>query len=169
MDALIKGGIAGLAATIPMTLAMKALRSLLPTDEQYPLPPRLIVENAAEKLGVEENRAETEKYALTLVSHFAYGAAAGAIYEQGLEIFEVEPNALNGIGYGLSVWTLSYLGLLPAARLLTPATKHTARRNALMIAAHIVWGASLGSTARRLTPSRASSSLPATPLDAYPR
>jgi len=83
MNALIKGGIAGLAATIPMTLAMKALHSLLPTDEQYPLPPRLIVENAAEKLEVEENRAETEKYALTLVSHFAYGAATGAIYEQG--------------------------------------------------------------------------------------
>lgn len=168
MNGFIKGAIAGVIATVPMTVAMKLLHSRLPEKEQYPLPPRLIVESAAEKLDVEKNLSEREEYAMTLISHFAYGTATGAIYEQGLEIFDVEPSALNGIAYGLGVWTLSYLGLLPAVGLLTPATEHPARRNALMIAAHVVWGASLGSTARILTPPRASSSLPATPRDADP-
>jgi len=42
------------------------------------------------------------------------------------------------------VWGGSYLGLLPSLGILRPATDHPAQRNALMIAAHLVWGATLG-------------------------
>jgi hypothetical protein len=42
------------------------------------------------------------------------------------------------------VWAASYLGLLPALRLLPPATNHPRHRTALMIAAHLVWGSALG-------------------------
>lgn len=38
------------------------------------------------------------------------------------------------------VWTVSYLGWVPALGLLTPAGRHPSRRNARMIAAHLVWG-----------------------------
>ncbi|HAE50229.1 MAG: hypothetical protein CMO30_07955 [Tistrella sp.] len=41
------------------------------------------------------------------------------------------------------MWAASYLGWIPAARILKPATRHPWRRNLLMIAAHLVWGASL--------------------------
>ena len=150
MKGLIIGAVAGLFATIPMTLAMKAMHSRLPAAEQYPLPPRLIVESAAEKLEVEDELAESDEFALTIVSHFGYGTLTGAIYGEALRLMKVEPGAANGIAYGLGVWTLSYLGILPAAGILTPATEHPARRNGLMIAAHIVWGAALGATARRL-------------------
>ena len=150
MNGLIKGAIAGFVATIPMTIAMKALHSQLPREEQYPLPPRLIIESAAEKMEVEDELDESDEYALTLISHFSYGTATGAIYAGALEFQKMEPTVANGIAYGLGVWTLSYLGLLPGLGLLTPATEHPARRNALMIAAHVVWGASLGATARRL-------------------
>jgi hypothetical protein len=51
---------------------------------------------------------------------------------------------LAGTLYGLVVWGASYLGLVPALGLLSPATRHPRRRNALMIAAHLVWGAALG-------------------------
>lgn len=151
MNGLIKGALAGIVATIPMTLAMKTLHSELPPDERYPLPPRLIVESAAEKLDVEDDLREEDEFALTVASHFAYGAATGAIYCQGLEIQDMQPSAASGIVYGLGVWTVSYLGLLPGLGLLTPATEHPARRNAVMIAAHIVWGAALGATARRIS------------------
>lgn len=150
MNGLITGALAGLFATVPMTLAMKAMHSQLPDDEQYPLPPRLIVENAAERSGVDADLDEDDETRLTWVSHFAYGAATGAIYRKALDIADIEPGAANGVAYGLGVWTLSYLGLLPAAGLLSPATEHPARRNALMIASHVVWGAALGVTARRL-------------------
>ena len=150
MNGLITGAVAGLVATIPMTLAMKAMHSQLPAEEKYPLPPRLIVENAEDAAGVEEELDEKDEHRLTLASHFAYGSAAGAVFGAAMNAMDVKPNAANGVAYGLGVWTASYIGLLPALGLLAPATEHPARRNALMIAAHVVWGASLGWTAARL-------------------
>ena len=150
MKELLKGAVAGLIATVPMTLAMKAMHSQLPEEEKYPLPPRLIVENAAERTGVEEELDETDQFQLTVASHFAYGAATGALYNGALRLANIQPTAVNGVMYGLGVWTLSYLGFLPAVGLLTPATEHPARRNALMIASHVVWGATLGAATRRL-------------------
>ena len=153
MSGLISGAMAGFVATIPMTLAMKAMHEMLPEEEKYPLPPRLIVENAEETAGVEEKLDEKDKHHLTLASHFAYGSAAGALYNATMNTLDLQPNAANGIAYGLGVWSASYLGLLPALGLLAPATEHPARRNALMIAAHVVWGASLGWTAGHLNES----------------
>jgi hypothetical protein len=45
------------------------------------------------------------------------------------------------------VWAGSYLGLLPMTGLLHSATRERAERNALMIAAHVVWGGVLGALA----------------------
>jgi hypothetical protein len=57
---------------------------------------------------------------------------------------------MTGVALGLGVWTASYLGVLPALGILRPATEHPARRTALMIAAHVVWGSALGSTLQAL-------------------
>jgi hypothetical protein len=54
----------------------------------------------------------------------------------------------TGAAFGLGVWTASYLGLLPALGILKPATEHPARRNLLMIGAHVVWGSALGAAMR---------------------
>jgi uncharacterized membrane protein YagU involved in acid resistance len=54
------------------------------------------------------------------------------------------PGPLSGAAFGLAVWAGSYLGLLPVLGILRPATEHPARRNALMIASHVVWGAVAG-------------------------
>jgi hypothetical protein len=61
---------------------------------------------------------------------------------------------LAGVGFGLAVWAVSYLGWLPAAGILSPATEHPARRNALMIGAHVVWGATTGLAVGRLSDGR---------------
>ena len=150
MNGLIKGAVAGFLATIPMTLAMKAMHAQLPREERYPLPPRLIVENTAEKLEFGRDLREDDKFALTVASHFAYGSATGAIYGAGIELQGFEPSVASGVAYGLGVWTVSYLGLLPGLGILTSATAHSTRRNALMIGAHVVWGAALGAAVRRL-------------------
>jgi hypothetical protein len=42
----------------------------------------------------------------------------------------------------------SYLGGLPALGIQRPATEHNRARRRLMIAAHVVYGAALGLTAR---------------------
>jgi hypothetical protein len=134
-----------------MTLAMKLMHERLPREEQYPLPPREIAEEVAEKVGVNEHLGEEERRAATWASHFAYGAACGALYGALSGEGADERPALAGVGFGLAVWAGSYLGWLPAAGILAPATKHPARRNALMIAAHVVWGATTGFAVERLS------------------
>ncbi|HYP52071.1 MAG TPA: DUF1440 domain-containing protein [Pyrinomonadaceae bacterium] len=146
MRRLLVGSLAGLAATVPMTAAMVWMHRRLPEDEQYPLPPRRVTMNVAEAAGVveeEEQLRESEKRAMTLAAHFAYGAGAGALYGPLARQVPLPP-VVSGAAYGLAVWAGSYLGWLPAAGLLAPATEHPARRTALMIAAHLVWGASAG-------------------------
>src|ERR1044071_8477572 len=79
MDRILLGALAGLAATGPMTLAMKLMHEQLPPEEQYPLPPRQVAEGLAEKAGVNERLDEDDREKATWASHFAYGAACGAL------------------------------------------------------------------------------------------
>lgn len=143
MNRIFNGALAGLAATLPMTLSMKLMHEQLPAKEKYPLPPRIITEEMTELVGIDEELDEPEMKGLTMLSHFAYGATCGAIYGP---LSKRMPGGavVGGIAFGLAVWTGSYLGWLPAAGILKPATEHPARRNALMIAAHVVWGATAG-------------------------
>ena len=155
MNRILLGALAGLAATGPMTLAMKLMHEQLPPEEQYPLPPRQVMEGLAEKAGVNEHLDEEERKTATWVSHFAFGAAAGALYGAVSGERIDEHPLLAGVGFGFAVWAGSYLGWLPAAGIISPATEHPARRNALMIAAHAVWGATTGVALERLSDDRA--------------
>ncbi len=151
MNRVLLGALAGLAATAPMTLAMKLMHERLPRGEQYPLPPRQVTEGLAEKAGLGGHLDEEEREAATWVSHFAYGAACGALYGAVAGERLDEHPLLAGAGFGLAVWAGSYLGWLPAAGIISPATEHPARRNALMIAAHAVWGAATGAALAALS------------------
>ncbi|MGE0227717.1 MAG: DUF1440 domain-containing protein [Dehalococcoidia bacterium] len=144
---MVRGAAAGAAATVPMTLFMALAHRALPSADRYPLPPRQVTERASERSGVELPRSEGRTLAVTLLAHFAYGAATGALY--GIRPPAALPKrtpiaAADGALFGLVVWDVSYLGLLPALELLAPANLHPWRRNALMIGAHVVWGGSLG-------------------------
>jgi uncharacterized membrane protein YagU involved in acid resistance len=137
------GLIAGIVATGPMTAAMILWHRRLPLAQRYPLPPREITGKIAAKAGVRDELSESGESAATLLSHFGYGSAAGLLYAF-LTGNVTLPGVLKGILFGLVVWTASYLGLLPAAGILKPATQHPAERNFLMIGAHVIWGAVLG-------------------------
>ena len=151
MQRMLAGATAGLAATAPMTLAMKAAQGLLPPHQRHPLPPRRITMRFLRKGGARPhlNLDESHRRGLTLAAHCGYGTAAGAVF--GLIAPRQWPEALSaGIGYGLLVWAASYLGLLPALGLHPPATRESAGRNTMMIGAHAVWGAVLGLSASAL-------------------
>jgi uncharacterized membrane protein YagU involved in acid resistance len=137
------GAVAGLGATVPMTVAIEALFRLLPKRERYPLPPRQIAVTLAEDVGVKKHLNEPARTTLTLAAHFGYGAGTGSIYAP-LARNNDWPPTISGACFGLTVWGASYLGLLPMLGILRPATAHAAGRNILMITAHIVWGATLG-------------------------
>jgi hypothetical protein len=136
---VILGALAGISASLAMTAAMRRMFRLLPVAERYPLPPREIAERV-----VPADIEEADLHSATVTAHFGYGAMAGAIYAL------LPRRTIGGGSYGLLVWTLSYLGWIPLARILLPATEHPARRNLLMLAAHLVWGASLAASLREL-------------------
>ena len=135
---LLYGALAGAAATVLMTGTMRRLFETLPEDEQYPLPPREIVDSTRGDATPEPAAGEEAATATTMALHFGYGAATGAL-------FALQRRRSIGIGavYGLAVWAGSYLGWIPAAGILKPATRHPWRRNLLMNAAHLAWGAML--------------------------
>lgn len=143
LERALVGAVGGLIATVPMTIFMEMTHERLPAAEQYPLPPREITDVATNRAGVADQLDETEATALAYAAHFGMGAAAGTIYAEFASLLP-GPALVKGISYGLVVWAGNYLGILPALDILQPATQHPARRNELMIAAHIIWGAALG-------------------------
>jgi hypothetical protein len=137
---LILGALGGIAGTFAMTAVMRRLHRSLPARSQYPLPPREIVDRTLSPA------PDSARPRLTTISHFGYGAAAGALFG----LIAPRGGVLSGCAYGVAVWAASYLGWIPAAGILRPATVHPADRNALMITAHLVWGAVTALTAREL-------------------
>ena len=140
---LTRGGLAGLGATAPMSLFMEAGRRRLPWSQQYRLPPRQITDRLLRSVGLHRRLSERQKAGTTLAAHLAYGASMGSMYG-ALSKTATRPGPAHGATFGLMVWAASYLGLLPALRLVPDATKHPRRRTAVMIAAHVVWGSALG-------------------------
>ena len=125
------GALAGLCATMAMTAAMRRLHERLPPSERYPLPPREITDK------IVPTASQEAKNVTPLLGHFSYGALAGALYAC------LPGKPIPAIIYGPLVWTASYLGWIPAAGILKPAHQHPARRNGLMVLAHVVWGLAL--------------------------
>lgn len=121
------GALAGLAATMAMTAFMQRAYARLPASERYPLPPRELTERIVDAPDLPTT---------TMLSHFSYGALAGALYG-------ILPERPAGIVFGPLVWAASYLGWIPVSGRLRSAVDHPARRNALMLCAHLVWGAAL--------------------------
>lgn len=148
MNRILLGGLAGVIGTYWMTLAKDRLFAKLPRRERYPLPPREIIQDVAERLAghpLGDGRALDDEQGLTtatMASHFGFGAAGGVLFT-GLNLHRRRP-ILNGVGFGLLVWAGSYLGWIPATAILTPASRHPLGRTLLMIAVHAVWGAATG-------------------------
>jgi uncharacterized membrane protein YagU involved in acid resistance len=137
---LVIGAIAGVVGTMAMTSAMRRLHARLPEAERYPLTPREIVDSTLEP----DEAAARE---LTTASHFAYGAACGAL----LAAANPRTGTASGAGAGVAVWLASYMGWIPAFGILKPATGHPVRRNLLMIGVHLVWGAATAKAMRELS------------------
>ena len=143
---VLRGAMAGFAATVPMTITMEAVRAVFPREQHRRMPPREIVDRTVEKTGEGARVDATDRFVITTAAHFAFGAAAGALY--GLLVRSRRSSPLTGIAYGLTVWALAYGAALPALGLHRAADEDTDARNSVLIASHIVWGATLGALAR---------------------
>ncbi|MAL99817.1 MAG: hypothetical protein CL583_15355 [Alteromonadaceae bacterium] len=145
MNRYLAAGIGGLIATIPMTLFMAGGHRRLPSSDQYALPPREITDELLRR-GGQPALSEASTARLSLAAHFAYGGVTGAMYPAmpGAErLARARPlaQALYGAGFGVTVWAGSYMGWIPALKVLGPSTAQPVSRRTLMIGAHLVWGA----------------------------
>jgi len=137
------GAIAGIIATVPMTLFMVVVHRLLPRREQQPLPPEQITADLVQRSRLRRFLTWNGERTLAWALHFAFGASAGMLYA-GLLARVPLPAWLKGTAFGIVVWVGSYFGWLPSQQIHGQGDEQTWRRNALMLAAHLVWGTTLG-------------------------
>jgi len=137
---LASGAVAGLLASVPMAGLLLLLHHFLPPKEKYALPPEIITRKMAAKTGLDTvaRKKEPGKVA-TWAAHLGYGAATGSLYPVTAGRIR-SPWWVQGALFAVGVWSASYLGWLPAAKILPPATEVPARRNLIMILGHLLWG-----------------------------
>jgi hypothetical protein len=138
-----RGAAEGIAATAAMTAVFGAGKA---AGAFRTPPPERVVDEAADNLNT-ETPPPPAKGPIVWMAHFAFGAAMGVIFRT------VRPRSrmpvVEGVLFGLCVWAVSYLVALPAARLFPPAHRDRFSRQAVNVAAHTVFGATLGVAGRR--------------------
>jgi hypothetical protein len=145
-DALVKtfsGAVAGAAATLPMTVAMLAIRRFLPATQRGSIDPHTVTSRVLQRMHLADPHTAQRQTAATTLGHIGYGAATGALFATAQRLLPLPP-MVRGLLFGLGVWGTSYAGWLPATGILPPPDKRPRGRNLMMVAAHLVWGAVLG-------------------------
>ncbi|MFN8557858.1 MAG: hypothetical protein U0531_11125 [Dehalococcoidia bacterium] len=84
---------------------------------------------------------------LMLAQHLGFGALGGALFT--LLLPAVRPRPLWGALTGLAIWTGSYGGWIPALSIMPPPERDDPGRVRTMVAAHIVYGLTLGALVDR--------------------
>jgi hypothetical protein len=135
-----QGVSAGALATMPMTAVMIAAQHLGLLGKA---PPAKITDEMLGRANV--SARPSERRLLTAVSHFGFGAAAGALYSllrPGRP--SLARGAIEGMAFGTLVWGVSYAGWVPALSILPPPHRDRKDRQATMLFAHWVFGAAVG-------------------------
>jgi hypothetical protein len=145
LRSLLAGAAAGAVATVAMSGLMLAAKRIGITGT---LPPELIARRAVE--AVEGDPPDDgQEDAIAAIAHIGFGALAGAIFE----LLMMRARAARGsaaIGasagalYATGIWLVSYQGWVPALGIMPAASRDRRGRVATMLAAHWVYGASLG-------------------------
>src|SRR5437764_11897275 len=130
----LSGALAGLIGTAPMTVFMLLTQRFLPKGQRYALPPEIITEELAHRAHVRHHMNKQLVLGATMVSHFGYGAAMGALYSPLGKKLPL-PGVVQGVLFGLVVWAASYLALLPMRGMSESGQREPVRRNLMMFAA----------------------------------
>jgi uncharacterized membrane protein YagU involved in acid resistance len=138
------GALAGLAASVPMGLAMIGLNRALTRRAPEPEPPKRITAKMAKRAGMQAAvRPGMQWGPATWLGHLGYGAATASLYPLVTRRLPL-PEIGRGMVFALGIWAGSYLGWLPALNVLPSAIHQPARRNAVMISSHLLWGGLIG-------------------------
>lgn len=137
VETACRGAAAGVAATAAMSVVMLGAQRKGLVSEP---PPELLVDRSLEKAGVEASEPATNGAAT--ITHFAYGAAAGALFAV-LRRRVPGPAPWAGLAYGAAVAVAGYQGWVPAAGLLPPLDDQSPGLRRTVVLSHLVYGAAL--------------------------
>jgi hypothetical protein len=143
--AVIQGGLAGLAGTAAMSVAMLGAQK---AGWMGKMPPKKITEAALGALRV--NRSAPRSNALSTVAHFGYGVAGGVLFAAGTRRLLPRARGVGpaaGAAFGIGVWALSYLGWVPALGIMPPPHRDRPGRPTAMVLAHLIYGTLVGGLA----------------------
>jgi hypothetical protein len=136
IDALARGAAAGTAATAAMSGLMLAAGRAGLMGRQ---PPEAIVRQAGARTAVEPRGRLAD--VLAVVAHLGFGAGTGAAYAL---LPRSRRPVLRGVAVGEAVYAVSYAGWVPAFGALPRPGRDRPGRQAVMVAAHLVYGGVLG-------------------------
>ena len=146
VKAAARGAVRGTIATVPMSAVMLAGQRLGWMKEQ---PPEVLVDVALERADLQRETSDEAADAVAVATHFAFGATAGASFALLHRVVPIPAAVPAGIVFALGIWWASYRGWIPAMNIL-PAEQRPGRRGTLvMVAAHAVYGATLGAMSGR--------------------
>lgn len=140
---IVSGIVAGAAATALMSVAMLGAKRLGLLGEP---PPRRLTRILLSPLTPGRPRGRALD-AAAVAAHFAFGAAMGAVFS-GLPVRA--RGRLGGTLFGAAVWAVNYAGWLPRLGLMPPPSSDRPGRPTSMLAAHLVFGAALSLSHRKL-------------------
>jgi uncharacterized membrane protein YagU involved in acid resistance len=138
MSRTVQAAVAGVVATLLMTVVLYVGKWL---GLFHTPPPKEISARAEEAAGT---RPTGSTFSLNwLGAHLAFGALAGAVYPWVRRGYPGS-GPVSGALYGLSVWFLAYVGVLPELGLYPDPVEDSTARQAVLVAAHVVYGATVG-------------------------
>ena len=141
-----RGAVWGAIATVPMSAVMLAGQRLGWMKAQ---PPEVLTDEALERADLLDDTSEEAAKAVAVFTHFAFGATAGASFALLRRVVPTPAAVPAGIAFALGIWWASYRGWIPAMNIL-PTEQRPGRRGTLvMVAAHTVYGATVGALSGR--------------------
>jgi Family of unknown function (DUF6789) len=135
----IEGAVAGVAATAAMTGVRMAadragIQSRRPAHSEVVR--RLRAITGRKPWGHEAEMTAT-------ITHYAIGAAAGAAYAV---VAPRRARPVGGVAYSLTIWLVSYFGVLPWLRLMPRPERDDTGRQVVLAVDHVVYGLVLDGT-----------------------
>ena len=144
----MNGSIAGAVATTTMTGFMRLTQQT--GFYQKELPPTKVTRAATKTLGVEQFVSSEGETLLTGLAHWAFGMVGGAVFGVVSKTNNRIPARFGGLVFGLLVWMVSYMGWIPALRILPMPWNERGKHGLMPFIAHVIYGATLGIVVRRL-------------------
>lgn len=146
-----RGFAGGIVATAAMSAFMLGAQKVGLLGQ---MPPQKISDRFLGALGLRATTPEPARRALAVANHFVFGGVCGALFGLVHEVRRMRVGRtsgvtshraplLAGIAFGTAIWTVSYMGWVPALRIMPAPESDRPGRPTSMVLAHWVFGAVL--------------------------